>query len=109
MGQHGRGTQAAETGAHLQAGLSALQSNHPKVGEARGMGMMGALELMEDREARVKLNPEAKTGEKLHQEATKRGLWSRTRSDGYVLAPPPTTTRDDIDRIIHLLADSPRA
>ena len=104
--EHDLVTQAAETGAHLQAGLKSLQSNHAKVGEARGLGMMGALELMEDGEARVKFKPDLKTGEKVHQEAAKRGLWSRTRDDVYVLAPPLTTTRDEIDRIINILDES---
>ena len=106
VGEHDLVTQAAETGAHLQAGLKSLQSNHAKVGEARGLGMMGALELMEDGEARVKFKPDLKPGEKVHQEAAKRGLWSRTRDDVYVLAPPLTTTRDEIDRIINILDES---
>ena len=99
-------SRAAETGAHLQAGLKSLEANHPKVGEARGIGMLGALELLEERATRRKFDPDAKMGVKLNEQATQRGLWSRNKDDVYVLAPPLTTTRDEVDRIVNILDES---
>ena len=99
-------TRAAETGAHLQAGLHSLQANHPKVAEARGIGMMGALEILEDPATLTKFSKEANIGQKLHLETTARGLWSRTREHVYVMSPPLTTTRDEVDRIVNILDDS---
>ena len=40
---------SAERGAQLRAGLEALQAEHEWIGEVRGMGLMQALELVEDR------------------------------------------------------------
>jgi putrescine---pyruvate transaminase len=104
--KHDLVSRAAETGAHFQAGLKALEANHPHVGEARGIGMMGALELLEDRAARKKFPAERKIGDALHTEAAKRGLWTRVREHVYPLSPPLTTTRDEIDRIVNILDES---
>ncbi len=106
MEKHDLVTRAAETGAHFLAGLKSLEENHPKVGEGRGQGMMGALELLEDPAERVKFAAEKKIGDQFHAEASKRGLWSLVRDHIYPLAPPLTTTRDEIDRIISILDDS---
>ncbi len=44
---------AAERGAQLRAGLEALQRRHEWIGEVRGMGLMQALELVDDRRTRA--------------------------------------------------------
>ena len=44
---------AAETGAHLRARLEELQAKHSLIGDVRGMGLMQAIELVEDRESRA--------------------------------------------------------
>ena len=41
-------TRALRRGAQLRHGLEALQRAHPWIGDARGMGLMQALELVED-------------------------------------------------------------
>jgi 4-aminobutyrate aminotransferase len=43
---------AAETGAYLRGRLEELQAKHPLIGDVRGMGLMQALELVEDRETK---------------------------------------------------------
>jgi 4-aminobutyrate aminotransferase len=44
---------AAERGAQLRAGLDALQRRHEWIGEVRGMGLMQALELVDDRRTKA--------------------------------------------------------
>lgn len=44
---------AAEAGAHLRYRLEELKAKHPLIGDVRGMGLMQALELVEDRESRT--------------------------------------------------------
>ena len=41
---------AAEMGGYLRAGLEDLQEKHPLIGDVRGMGLMQAIELVQDRE-----------------------------------------------------------
>jgi 4-aminobutyrate aminotransferase-like enzyme len=48
--EHRLAAHAAETGAHLRAGLEELQRKHSVIGDVRGMGLMQALELVDDRE-----------------------------------------------------------
>jgi 4-aminobutyrate aminotransferase len=43
---------AAETGAHLRGKLEELQQKHTLIGDVRGMGLMQAIELVEDRESK---------------------------------------------------------
>lgn len=99
-------TRSAESGAHLVAGLKSLADSHPKVAEGRGLGMIGAIELLEDPATLKKFAPEAKIADKLHEECAKRGLWSRIREGVYPLSPPLTTTREEIDRIINIVDES---
>jgi len=44
---------AAETGAHLRAHLEELKARFPLIGDVRGMGLMQAIELVEDRESKT--------------------------------------------------------
>src|SRR5882724_8154348 len=43
---------AAETGAYLRGKLDELKAKYPIIGDVRGMGLMQALELVEDRESK---------------------------------------------------------
>ena len=95
-------SRAAETGAYLIRRLKELEK-HPNVGEARGLGMMAALEIVEDSDAHKPFDPERKMGEQIHAEVVKRGMWTRARGDVYCIAPPLTTTTDEIDRIAEIL------
>lgn len=92
-------------GERLLAGLKQLES-HPNVGEVRGIGLMAAVELVEDKATRKPFAAARKTGTRLYKECVKRGLWSRFREDIYMLAPPLVIREDQIDRIINILGDA---
>jgi len=98
-------TRAAENGAYFLRLLKSLES-HPNVGEARGLGMMAALEIVEDKKARKTFDRSRKVGESIHAAALERGLFSRVRDDVYVLAPPLSTSRPELDRIVNSLGES---
>lgn len=106
--KHDLVARAAETGAYLQKRLKALE-RHPQVGEARGLGMMAAIELLEDRATRKRFDPAKGYGEMLRQECAQRGLWSRAFKDNFYLSPPLTTTREEVDRIVDILDESLQA
>ncbi len=96
---------SAEKGKRLLDGLGQLAAlDH--VGDVRGLGLMTGVELVEDKATKRSFAPERKVGAKLHAECVRRGLFSRFRSDIYVIAPPFVTENDDIDRIVNILGES---
>ncbi|MHB9097931.1 MAG: aminotransferase family protein [Syntrophales bacterium] len=108
MEQNDLVAKAAETGAYLQRTLKALEA-HPHVGETRGLGMMAAVELVEEKAARRRFDATLKIGEKFQARMTDLGIWSRINGDRYFIAPPLTTTKSEIDRIVEALDRALRA
>ncbi|HSN68018.1 MAG TPA: aspartate aminotransferase family protein, partial [Thermoanaerobaculia bacterium] len=62
---------AAVVGAHLRAGLEALKEKYPVLGDVRGMGLMQAIECVEDRATKA---PAPKAVLKVFEETKKRGV-----------------------------------
>jgi adenosylmethionine-8-amino-7-oxononanoate aminotransferase len=90
----------ARVGERLMAGLRELEA-HPLVGEARGRGMLGALELVRDKETKEKFDPTLKIGERLFARAYANGLIIRAFADGVLaFAPPLCCTEAEIDLIL---------
>lgn len=97
---------AATMGKHLRAGLEALQAKHPLIGEVRGMGLMQALELVEDRKTKV---PAKKAIAALFEETRRRGLLiGKGGLYGNVVrvTPPLNVTKDEVDRALKLLDEA---
>ncbi len=98
-------------GDRFRAGLSTLASL-PAVGEVRGIGMLAAIELVEDKGSK---KPALGLGAKVVAEAGKRGLIMRQRGggdgppasgDSLCLAPPLMTPEATLDRIVQIVGDS---
>lgn len=88
--------QGRRSGEALIAGLKALE-DHPLVGEARGRGMLAALEIVSNKNTKAKFDPSVKVGEKLFETAYANGLIIRAFADGTLgFAPPLCCTQDDI-------------
>ncbi len=94
---------AARMGARLRGRLEAMKEKHPLIGDVRGMGLMQALELVEDR-ATKKPAPAATAA---FSEACKRrqllvgkgGLYGNTVR----LAPPMLISDDELDHACDLM------
>jgi 4-aminobutyrate--pyruvate transaminase len=71
----------------LQDGLRALQQ-HPLVGEARGIGLIGALELVADKDARTPFDPKLAVGARVVAKAQDNGVILRAMGDAVAFAPP---------------------
>jgi adenosylmethionine-8-amino-7-oxononanoate aminotransferase len=95
---------AAERGARLLKGLERLYEL-PAVGEVRGLGLMAAVELAEDRKTRKLLDPKRETAKKVVTMARDMGLYTRAIGDRISLSPPFVTPDDVIDRIPAILYD----
>jgi putrescine aminotransferase len=88
-----------DIGPYLQTGLRSL-GDHPLVGEVRGMGMIGAVELVRDKDGPVFFQPEGKTGELCRDHCFDNGLIMRGVRDAMVVAPPLVMTHAEVDRLI---------
>jgi len=93
---------ARDTGAYFQQQMQEAFGEHPLVGEARGVGMLAALEFVADRDARKPFDPSIKVGARVSAACNERGLIARAMPHGDILgyAPPLVTNREQIDRII---------
>jgi 4-aminobutyrate aminotransferase len=94
---------AAECGAYLRAGLEVLAEKYMAIGEVRGMGLMQALELVENRETR---EPSARLALAVLEAARReRLLIGKGGLYGNVLriTPPLNISKADVDEFLQRL------
>jgi 4-aminobutyrate aminotransferase-like enzyme len=93
----------AGTGAYLRAGLEDLQQKHECMGDVRGMGLLQAIELVEDRASKEP----AIAGTAMVMEAARENglLIGKGGMYGNVLrlSPPMNISRSDVDEFLNLL------
>ncbi len=90
----------------LQAGLQRFAS-HPLVGQARGMGLIGALELAEDPAARKPFDPKRGVGAEFIRRAQARGLILRViGGDVIAFSPPLVINEAEIDTLLERTAQA---
>lgn len=95
---------AREVGAYFQAQLKEKFAQLPIVGEVRGVGLMGAIEFVGNREHKKRFDPSLKVGARVSKAARDRGLIARPMPHGDILgfAPPLVTTKAEIDDIVSI-------
>ena len=84
---------------YLQARWAEL-AQHPLVGQARGVGLLGALELVRSKQPRQWFEPRGKVGERCRDNAIANGLVMRATADTMIIAPPLVITTAQIDELI---------
>jgi 4-aminobutyrate aminotransferase-like enzyme len=96
----------AETGAYLRGRLEELKEKHEIIGDVRGMGLLQAVELVEDRA--TKKPATAQTAMALEAARENRLLIGKGGMYGNVLriSPPMNVGRGDVDQFIELLDKS---
>ncbi len=96
---------SAEMGDYLYEQLQTLYE-HPIVGDVRGgMGVLCAVELVQDRDTKEKFPEAAQLTAKLTAAMERNGLLGRA-GDVVSLAPPLTITKDEVDFVVHALDSS---
>jgi putrescine aminotransferase len=75
-------------------------ADHPLVGEARTLGLFGALELVRSKEPRQWFEPRGKAGERCRDNAILNGLVMRATRDTMIIAPPLVITPAQIDELV---------
>jgi 4-aminobutyrate--pyruvate transaminase len=96
--------EAARKAPQFQARLAAL-GEHPLVGEARGLGLIGAVELVADRKSKVSFDPKAGVGPRAVRFAEEEGLIVRfIAGDVLSICPPLIISPAEIDELFARLA-----
>ncbi|MCO7552988.1 aspartate aminotransferase family protein [Metapseudomonas otitidis] len=88
----------AETAPYLQQRWQEL-ADHPLVGEARGVGMVGALELVKNKKTRERFN-DLGVGMQCREHCFRNGLIMRAVGDTMIISPPLVITKDEIDELV---------
>ena len=89
----------------MQAGLRRFQ-DHPLVGEVRGVGLIGAIELVADKAAKTPFDPKAGVGGFLSKRAQAHGLIIRPLVDTIAFCPPLIINEDEIDLMFERLGSA---
>ena len=92
---------AARMGERLLAGLRGLTSLET-VGDVRGLGLMAAVELVEDGATREPLA----AAKAVRLAALERGLIVRQKDSSLLMAPPLVITEAQVDRLVGILGDA---
>ncbi|MFP7571684.1 aspartate aminotransferase family protein [Marivita sp. S2033] len=95
---------AAERGGELQAGLAAFAA-HPLVGEARGVGLIAALELVAPEGRDTEFAP-GKLGAHMNSIFLRNGLVSRNMLDAMAFCPPLIISQSEISDILRIVEKS---
>ncbi|MGO2201702.1 aspartate aminotransferase family protein [Pseudomonas helleri] len=88
----------AETAPYLQKRLREL-NDHPLVGEVRGVGLLGAIELVQDKATRKRYEGRG-VGMICRQFCFDNGLIMRAVGDTMIIAPPLVISKDEIDELV---------
>jgi 4-aminobutyrate aminotransferase-like enzyme len=103
MDEHQLPKNAAVVGGYLREKLEELKAKYPVIGDIRGMGLMQAIECVEDRESKT---PAPKAVLKVFEETKKRNvLIGKGGLFGNVIriGPPLIATKSDIDELVAAL------
>ncbi|MGO8955538.1 MAG: aminotransferase [Rhodomicrobium sp.] len=87
----------------LQEGLRRL-AEHPLAGNARGLGYIGALELVRDKESKQAFAPAAELGLFAERSCLSHGVILRALGDTIAVAPPLIADAAEIEEILAVLA-----
>jgi len=89
-----------DTGPYFQRRLRETFEDHPLVGEVRGVGLIAALELVEDKATRKHFEPVGKVGTRCRNLCFDNGLVMRATRDAMVISPPLVISHDEIDEFM---------
>jgi len=95
---------AAEVGAHLKEGLTALMDQHPLIGDVRGRGLMIGVELVRDRTTKERAIQER---DAVVNAAFRRGLLVLGAGKNSIrFSPPLVLTREQADTAVRVLSEA---
>ena len=93
-----------ETGPYFNKALKERIDGHPIVGEVRSFGLMGAIEIVKDKESRARFPDEGTAAVAVRDHAIANGMMLRATGDTMILSPPLIWTKETIDLAIERIA-----
>ena len=84
---------------YFQSKLATL-ADHPLVGQVRTIGMLGGLELVEDKDSKKPFDPALDVGFKCREHCFNTGLVMRAVGDAMILCPPLVISNAEIDELV---------
>lgn len=99
---------AGRLGARLKSRLEAGLGQNAHVGEIRGLGLILAIDLVEDRTTGKCFDPSMGVGAKVQQACRDRGVITRGRGDTLYLGPPFTMEEAELDQLADIVIDAAR-
>ena len=93
------------TGPYLQQRLAELL-DHPLVGQVRGIGLMGAIELVKDKQSHANYPKEVGIGGICRDYALANGLVMRAVGESMIMCPPLIISKLEIDELIEITKKS---
>ena len=97
---------SAARGEQALARLRALQARLPGIGDVRGQGLLFGLEFVSNRETKEWFPAAENVGVEVREAARRRGLLLRASHWMAVLAPPLTTTAEELDEMLDILDEA---
>ena len=97
----GIGDHVRTAGPHMQAAIRARFAGHPLVGEVRGVGLIGGIELVADGETRRNFDRARRIGARLGALLEEHGVIGRVLpNDVLAFSPPLVITPEEIDEMV---------
>lgn len=93
---------AQDIGPYFRNALARL-SDHPLVGEVRCLGLLGAVELIQDKARHILFDPPGVVAAVCRENMRARGIILRAVRDTLLIAPPFVVTHDQVDDIVDTL------
>jgi adenosylmethionine-8-amino-7-oxononanoate aminotransferase len=84
----------------IEERVMARAENHPRIGEFRRIGMIGALELVEDKDSKKGFDWQKRVGYKIYQIALSKGVLLRPLGNVIYFMPPYIVEENDIDLMV---------
>ncbi|MEO1137619.1 MAG: aminotransferase class III-fold pyridoxal phosphate-dependent enzyme, partial [Pseudomonadota bacterium] len=99
------GDRGRETSAYFQEKLKELDE-HPLVGQTRGIGMLGAIELVKDKKTKTRYLPAGRAGLVCRDHCFETGVIMRAVGDTMILCPPLVISLSELDEMFTLIRKS---
>lgn len=99
---------AGTLGARLKSRLERQLSDSPHVGDIRGLGLVLAIDLVQDRSAGTPFDAKENAGPRALAACREAGLITRGRGDTIYLGPPFTIAEGEVDRLADIVTEAVR-